>query len=170
MNKSRTCDKVSSQAGTPSKCPFSYLWPFFSDVSQTKHFTSFCSILTYSSAIVKWKCLVCDNKVTSKLQKKTFNNPNSTFLFQEKEKEANEAAANQKTTAQGEECTIRTNPPLRNSGGGEHGNGSAGGGGAGPGSVSDACETCSQHKANSTSREALHKEGKHCTKIRHTVG
>ena len=88
-------------------------------------------------------------------------------VFQEKEKEANEAAANNTKTAQGEECTIRTNPPRRtsSSGGGGQGNGAAGGGGAG-GSISDACETCSQHKTNSTSREALHKvsEGKHCTK------
>ena len=91
------------------------------------------------------------------------------FGFQEKEKEANEAAANNTKTAQGEECTIRTNPPRRtsSSGGGGHGNGAAGGGGAG-GSISDACETCSQHKTNSTSREALHKasEGEHCTKKR----
>ena len=91
------------------------------------------------------------------------------FGFQEKEKEANEAAANNTKTTQGEECTIRTNPPRRtlSSGGGGHGKGAAGGGGAG-GSISDACETCSQHKTNSTSREALHKasEGEHCTKKR----
>ena len=88
-------------------------------------------------------------------------------MFQEKEKEANEAAANTTKTAQGEECTIRTNPPLpRGASVGGEGNGAAGGGGAAGGSISDACETCSQHKTNSTSREALHKasEGEHCTK------
>ena len=37
-------------------------------------------------------------------------------------------------------------------------NGPAGNGGGVGGSISDACETCSQHKTNSTSREALHKE------------
>ena len=77
--------------------------------------------------------------------------------FQEKEKEANEAAANSTKTAQGEECTIRTNPPLSHSVMSGESNGAAGSGGVG-GSISDACETCSQHKTNSTSREALHKE------------
>ena len=65
------------------------------------------------------------------------------FHLQEREKEANEAAANNTKTAHGEECTIRTNLPRETANGG--------------GSLSDACETCSQHKTNSTSREALHK-------------
>ena len=80
------------------------------------------------------------------------------FNSQEKEKEANEAAANSTKTAQGEECTIRTNPPLSHSATSRDSNGPAGNGGGVGGSISDACETCSQHKTNSTSREALHKE------------
>lgn len=76
-------------------------------------------------------------------------------MSQEKEKEAHEAAVhNSSKPDHGDECTIRTNAvPIQGNG--------AGNGGAlplgGPGSISDACETCSQHKTNSTSREGLHK-------------
>ena len=67
------------------------------------------------------------------------------YSLQEREREANElAAANAHKSAPGDECTIRTNPPLEASRGGG-------------GSLSDACETCS-HKAGS--REALQHTGR----------
>ena len=80
-------------------------------------------------------------------------------IFQEREKEAHEAAASGPAkSANTDECTIRTNPPLNR---GASGDASLGGMNGGPsgGSISDGCETCSQHKPNSMSREALHKVG-----------
>ena len=65
------------------------------------------------------------------------------------------AAAQACKTARGDECTIRTNPP--------HVGGRGGAGLGAGGSLSDACETCSQHKT--MSREQLQNAGlKGCNK------
>jgi hypothetical protein len=78
--------------------------------------------------------------------------------LQEREKEANEAAANTTKTIRGEECTIRTNScsapqhdlVINGAGGGA----GSKGGNPGGGSLSETCETCSQQNKNSTSRDA----------------
>ena len=77
------------------------------------------------------------------------NNKTFPLFWQEKEREAHEAAANHTKSNPGDECTIRTNPPRA-----KDADGVMTGGVSRGGSISDACETCS-HKA--TSREALHK-------------